>query len=115
MIQPRGFSLYRNGLQYEADIRRHGQIPRLVVSAKLTAKNKKKLPKTIAPVIFNEVAPFVSCRVMGDPDDPTSIRFESGLLVGNIDDPELEAAYRDIDEAIELCRSKVPDRFPDKG
>lgn len=111
-IRPSGFSLFCNGREYHADIKRAGAVPRLVVSAKLTAKGKGKagLPQKASHLIFTEVAPFVSCQVMADPNDDRSVRFESGLIVGNIDDPELEMAYRDIEDAIALCRSKV-DRF----
>jgi hypothetical protein len=111
-IRPSGFSLFCNGREYHADIKRVGEVPRLVVSAKLSARGKGKagLPQKTSHLIFTEVAPFVSCRVMADPNDDRSVRFESGLIVGNIDDPELEAAYRDIEDAIALCRSKV-DRF----
>ena len=87
-------------------------MPRLVISAKLKLKGKGKasLPKTTTHLVFTEVAPIVNCRVMADREDVRSIRFESGLIVGTIDDDELEAAYKDIDHAIQTCLAKV-DRF----
>lgn len=114
-IGPRGFSIFKGKDEYRAEIRRSTSVPRLVISVSLpmlTPKGRRKTGRggmgaKETHVIFSEVAPYVDCRVMADLQDPWSVRFESGLIIGNIDDPELAAAYGDLQDAIRLCRSRL--------
>ena len=115
-IGPRGFSIFKGRDEYRAEIQRSSTNQRLTISVSLpmlTPKGKKKagkggLTQKDCYALFTEVAPNVNCRVMADPKETWNVRLVSGLIISTIDDPELEAAYRDIEEAITRCRTTVP-------
>ena len=114
-VGPRGFSIFKGKDNYRAEIKRSTSIQRLIISVSLpmlTPTGRKKTGKGgLAPKdsheIFTKVSPHVNCRVMPDLNEKCSIRLESGLLIGTIDDPELAAAYEDLIEAVDLCRKRL--------
>lgn len=102
-LTPSGFQVRCGITRYSAEIERGRACSRLILSTECEAP--RRLSQATIKRLFMEVVPGLGCRVSGVPGRPRVIRLECRLVIGSIDDPEVDIAFQDLEDGLVACRA----------